>query len=136
MTMKLLVAGAQIPVSPDVECNLATIHSAMDFALKKGADVLLTPEGSVSGYTHEIDSNATKEALQVLTERAKSEGLALALGTCFIEPDECCYNQIRFYEKDGSFLGFHSKTLTCGSMTDPPRGEINHYSVSPCRPSI
>lgn len=127
--MTLRIAGAQLPVTRDVDENLKGIFRALDFAASKSADLLLTPEGSLSGYTHEIDMDATQEALALVTNRAKSEGVALALGTCFVEVDGKCYNQIRFYEKDGTFLGFHSKTLTCGSMTEPPRGEINHYAV-------
>jgi predicted amidohydrolase len=57
--------------------------------------------------------------------------LGLALGTCFVENDDRCYNQIRFYDKGGTYLGFHSKTLTCGSLEDPSRGEIEHYAVAP-----
>ena len=127
--MTLRIAGAQLPVSRDVDKNLAGIFRALDFAVSQDADLLLTPEGSLSGYTYEIDMDATLAALEQVTQRAKSEGVALALGTCFVEDDGKCYNQIRFYEKEGTFLGFHSKTLTCGSMTDPPRGEINHYAV-------
>jgi predicted amidohydrolase len=127
--MKLRIAGAQLPVTRDVDENLKGIFRALEFAVCEGADLLLTPEGSLSGYTHEIDLDATQGALMQVTGRAKSEGVALALGTCFVEEDGKCYNQIRFYEKDGEFLGFHSKTLTCGSMTDSPRGEINHYAV-------
>ena len=127
--MKLRIAGAQLPVTRDVDKNLLGIFRALDFAAAEKADLLLTPEGSLSGYTHEIDIDATQEALGQGIERAKSEGIALALGTCYIEDDGLCYNQIRFYEKDGTFLGFHSKTLTCGSLTDPPKGEINHYAV-------
>ena len=55
------------------------------------------------------------------------------MGTCFTEADGRCYNQIRFYEGDGSYLGFHSKTLRCGTMEAEPRGEINHYGSSPLR---
>ena len=66
--------------------------------------------------------------------KASSAGLALALGTCYTEPDDGkCYNQIRFYDGDGKFLGFHSKTLRCGSMTDPPKGELNDYACRPLR---
>ena len=64
---------------------------------------------------------------------AASGNLALALGTCFVESDGNCYNQIRFYDGDGEYRGFHSKTLTCGSLSDPPRGEINDYAVQPLR---
>ena len=130
--MSLRVAGAQLPVTRDLESNLQALSRACDFALAEKAEVLLTPEGSLSGYTPDFDAAAVAAALQAVTTRARESGLGLALGTCFLEPaDSRCYNQIRFYDQDGSYRGFHSKTLTCGSLTDPPEGEINHYAVKP-----
>lgn len=130
--MKIRIAGGQIPVVGDIDVNAAAIHRAIDFAVREEADILLTPEGSLSGYTHQFDAAATEAALADVTARARDAGLGLALGTCFVEPfDGRCYNQIRFYAPDGQYLGFHSKTLTCGSLSQPPRGEIEHYAVGP-----
>jgi len=130
--MRLRVAGAQIAVSRDVDRNVAAIERALAFAADAGADVLLTPEGSLSGYTPGFDRARVRRALDHVTGRAKAARVALALGTCFEEPDDGrCYNQIRFYDRDGTYLGFHSKTLTCGTLTDPPRGEINDYATRP-----
>ncbi len=130
--MQLRVSGAQIPVTGDIEANVQAILRGLDFAAAEKADVLLTPEGSLSGYTHEFDVQAVSAALDEVSARARECGLGLALGTCFVEGgDARCYNQIRFYDRDGEFRGFHSKTLTCGSMTDPPRGEIERYAVAP-----
>ena len=131
--MEIRVSGAQIPVTENIESNVKAIERAIDYAVSEKADILLTPEGSLSGYTHEFDVKATIEALDYVTRKARESKLGLALGTCFVEPDEKCYNQIRFYKPDGEYLGFHSKTLTCGSLTEPPRGEINHYAIKPLR---
>lgn len=132
--MQIRVAGAQVSVSEDIPENTATILRAIEFAASEGADVLLTPEGSLSGYTHRFDPDRVVGELEVVTTKAREVGLGLALGTCFIEPaDGRCYDQLRFYDTDGTYLGFHSKTLTCGTLTDPPEGEINHYAVSPLR---
>jgi predicted amidohydrolase len=129
----LRVAGAQIPVSEDISANLATLSRAINFAREAKADLLLTPEGSLSGYTHLFDQKAAEEGLAQVLSEAKEAGIGLALGTCFYEQDEKCYDELRFYAKDGEFLGFHSKTLTCGTLTDPPVGEINHYAIQPLR---
>ncbi|MFM7321377.1 MAG: carbon-nitrogen hydrolase family protein, partial [Armatimonadota bacterium] len=115
------------------DANEATIARAIDVASEAGADILLTPEGSLSGYTHRFDQRATSEALVRITERARSRGLALALGTCWIESDGRCHNTLRFHDKEGTYLGCHDKTLRCGSMTEPTRGEIEHYSFRPLR---
>ena len=52
----LHVAGAQIAVTRDVRQNESAILAAIDWAASAGADILLTPEGSLSGYTHEFDT--------------------------------------------------------------------------------
>ena len=129
----LRVAGAQMPVSTDIETNIKTILRAIDFATAEQADILLTPEGSLSGYTHDFDATVVERALTEVTTAAARAAVGLALGTCFVEDDDRCYNQIRFYSADGAYLGFHSKTLTCGSLSDPPRGEIEHYAIAPLR---
>ncbi len=60
---RLRIAGAQIPVTENVSANLATISRAIDFALSNKADILLTPEGSLSGYFSEFDATAVSQAL-------------------------------------------------------------------------
>ena len=130
----LRVATAQIPVTRDIEANVATIGRALDAAIEEGAEILLTPEGSLSGYTHEFDQALVDKHLPEIVQRASSAGVALALGTCYVEPDDNqCYNEIRFYDSEGNFLGFHTKTLLCGSLTEPFKGEINHYGTRPLR---
>ena len=49
------VALAQMPVVSDVLENVKTLLRAVRFAVDQRADVLLTPEGSLSGYTHPFD---------------------------------------------------------------------------------
>ena len=130
----LRVASAQIPVTNDISENSATILSALESAIEEGADILLTPEGSLSGYTPKFDQTKVEKELKIIVKRAGDAGIALALGTCYVEPtDKRCYNQIRFYDETGKLLGFHSKTLLCGSLSDPPQGEINDYATSPLR---
>jgi predicted amidohydrolase len=130
--MNLRIAGAQIPVTKDVEKNLATISAALDFAINEGADILLTPEGSLSGYINDFDQTAVENALDTIITKAKGK-LGLALGTCFFEKDGKCYDQIRFYDKKGRFLGFHSKILLCSTLTVPLKGEIKNYGVRPLK---
>ena len=132
---KLRVAGAQIPVVREIEKNVAAISRAIDYAIAEKADVLLTPEGSLSGYTQEFDAEATSRALREVTRRARAGHLALALGTCFEEPaDHERYDQIRLYASDGAFLGFHAKILLCRRIADPSsKGEIDFFKTKPIR---
>src|ERR1041385_1575330 len=107
-----------MPVQSNIDSNMRNILSAIDHAAEANVEILLTPEGSVSGYTHIFDPSAVKDAVAQITSHARSKRIGLALGTCFIEADNNCYNQIRFYRPDGTYLGFHSKTLCCGTLDE------------------
>ena len=132
--MSLRVAGIQMPVTRDIRANRRHIEDAILWASAEKADILLTPEGSLSGYTHEFDVAETRAALQRVTAAASKARVGLALGTCFVEEsDGKTYNQLRFYAADGTYLGFHSKTLPTGSMSARPLGELNYYAISPLR---
>lgn len=131
--VELRIAGYQMPVVRDVAANVDNILGAIDRAAAEGAEILLTPEGALSGYTHLFDTEAVAAGLARVTEHARARRIGLALGTCLIEADRACYNQIRFYRPDGAYLGFHGKTLCCGSVVGPPAGEINHYAVADLR---
>lgn len=130
------VAGVKSLVSNDINMNLKTLKIAVDFAEREKADILLTPEGSLSGYNTDFNQNELNRALEELVKYASSARVGLALGTCFYEKDNKCYNQIRFYNKEGRFLGFHSKILRCGNLDDPGKGEINEYASTPLRTFI
>lgn len=131
--MNLRVAGTQMQVTPHVGQNTAAITRAIRLAHAAHADILLTPEGSLSGYTPEFDPPAVEAGLAEVTGLARELQVGLALGTCFKEPDGLIYNQLRFYDAHGDYLGFHSKILRCGTMSKPTEGEINHYAATPLR---
>lgn len=129
--MHLRVALAQLAVTREIPANVEALRRTIDFAGEQKADILLTPEGSLSGYTHQFDSAAAREALREITALARERQVGLALGTCFSEADGKCYNQLRFYLPDGAYLGFHGKILRCGDFSSPPKGEIEHYAAHP-----
>lgn len=131
--MKIRVAGMQLAVGTEIRRNEEIICEAIERATQAQAEILLTPEGSLSGYRHDFDAKEAGGALERVTAFARRRSVGLALGTCFVEADGKCYNQIRFYKPSGEYLGFHSKTLTCGTMATPPVGEINHYAVAGLR---
>lgn len=127
--MKLRIAGIQLADSHDVGQNLAGIVRAIDWAVESGADILLTPEGSLSGYYDGFDRREVTAAVEEVVRAASGRGIGLALGTCAVERDGLCRNQIRFYGKDGAFLGAHSKILLCGQPDDLTQGEVNQYAA-------
>ena len=131
--MQLRVAAIQMPVTRDIQANLCHIQAGIEWASAEKAEILLTPEGSLSGYTHVFDSSHVKRALRQVSAAAAERKLGLALGTCFVEDDDKTYNQLRFYAADGRFLGFHSKTLPTGSLDKRPVGEINNYAITSLR---
>ena len=132
--MKLRVALGQIPVTNDIGLNVEAIGRAIAFAAANRADILLTPEGSLSGYTPEFDPALVGEALDEVCRLALERRVGLALGTCYVEPvDGLCYNQLRFYTPEGDYLGFHAKTLLCGTTCEEPQGECNEYACAPLR---
>jgi len=128
--MKLRVAGAQVEVGNDVRQNVETIGWAIRQAGDAQADILLTPEGSLSGYRHDFDFGLVQDGLREVISLAQQMRVGLALGTCYTEADGCTYNQVRFYMPGGDFLGFHSKILRCGTLADPSEGEVNHFTAS------
>lgn len=129
---KIRICGAQIPVVGDIDKNIITIIRAIDYAAVENADILLTPEGSLSGYTPHFDAEKAKKGLDQIVGYAVSKNIGLALGTCFYEGENCS-NEIRFYDKKGNLLGYHTKTLVCGTMEENPQGEINDYTVEPLK---
>jgi len=132
-TRALHVAGYQMAVTPDVDENARRIETAIERAAGMGADVLLTPEGSLSDYTWRFDRRQVANAVERVAEAAASRHVALVLGTCMVESDGRHYNQLRFYRNDGRYLGFHAKTLRCGTLERPSRGELEHYATAPLR---
>jgi len=127
------IAGKKIAVSNDVSANKKNVLLAIEQAANVNAEILLTPEGCLSGYTFKFDQKEVDDALSEVLLTAKKSNLGLALGTCFYEVDKKCYNQIRFYLPSGKYLGFHSKVLRCGSWDNPPEGEINDYASTPLK---
>lgn len=131
---QIRVAGAQIPVSRDVQANVQAITRAIAFAAREKADVLVTPEGSLSGYTPEFDAKATGRALETVLARARVAGIALVLGTCFEAKDGRRYNAQQFYTREGDYLGFHAKILLCRRMSDPEgKGEVDSFQTRALR---
>src|SRR6185369_2369268 len=99
--MQLRVAGIQMEVGEDIGRNAAALGRAIRQTADAGADILLTPEGALSGYTPRFDQAAAASELASITALAREHHIGLALGTCFTEPDGLTYDQLRFYAADG-----------------------------------
>lgn len=132
---EIRVAGAHIAVTRDVKANLAAVERALRYAEREKADILLTPECALSGYVADFDEPATVAALERIRAEARAAGVALALGTCYREPEDGKkYDELRFYTNGGAYLGFHAKILLCARVARPSQGdEIHHFSTRPLR---
>lgn len=117
MNNTIRIAGAQIPVTPYAQANVMTIRRAIDWAAENNVDYLVTPEVALSGYTSDFDSshNRIKDALKEIENYAAAKNVGLCLGTLWDEPEAdktVRRNQIRFYSKEGYFLGNINKHFT------------------------
>lgn len=114
----MILAGAQIPVTPDLDFNYREISQAIEWAGKNNVDYLLTPEGALSGYGNVIRSNEERNKLlyleQQLIEESSYYNINLCLGTIYWSEElrgDLRRNQIRFYDKQGNFCGAVNKQM-------------------------
>ena len=126
----LRIAGLQMDVSNDIKENEKKIIKHLNSLKDEHIDFLITPEGSLSGYTSHFNGDLLKESLARVLQAARKLKIGLVLGTCYKETitgTEYCYNQARVYLPDGTFMGAYSKILTCSPLDNPGTGEIMEY---------
>jgi predicted amidohydrolase len=124
------ITGLQMNTSDDISVNLKQIVEGIRKAAGESADFLVTPEGSLSGYTSNFDQKELSSALESVTAEAARMKVGLMLGTCFkkvVRDKEFCYNQVRVYSPDGQYLGEYSKILRCSFLDMPGTGEMVDY---------
>lgn len=126
----VVVSGLQMNVTTDIGLNLKQIVEGIKKAADEGADFLVTPEGSLSGYTNDFDQKELSDALAAVTAEASRMKIGLMLGTCYkqiVKGKEFCFNQVRVYSPEGLFLGEYSKILRCSILDMPGTGEMVDY---------
>lgn len=126
----LRIAGLQMDVSNNIKENEATIIRYLNNLKDQNVDFLITPEGSLSGYTSQFNGSELRESLSRVQEVARDLNIGLVLGTCYkevISGKEYCYNQARVYLPNGTFIGAYSKILTCSPLENPGTGEMMEY---------
>lgn len=126
----IVLTGLQMTVTSNIKTNKETILNGIRKAVMDGSDFLVTPEGSLSGYTSNFNRNDLAVALEEVVAEAKKLRVGLMLGTCYKEligEKEYCFNQVRVYGPDGLFMGAYSKILRCSSLDIPGSGEMVEY---------
>lgn len=135
-TSSIVLAGLQMNVTRDIDKNKEKIILGIRKAAREGANFLVTPEGSLSGYTSNFNQNEVSIALEEIIAVAGELKVGLMLGTCYkelIQGREFCYNQVRVYAPEGNFLGAYSKILRCSSIDIPGTGEMIEYAEGELR---
>ena len=130
------LAGLQMLVDSDIRKNKEQILEAITQAAGEGASFLVTPEGSLSGYTSNFSQEELSGALEEVRAAAKKMKIGLMLGTCFkevIKGKELCFNQVRVYTPEGQSLGAYSKILRCSELDVPGTGEMTEYAEGTLR---
>ena len=100
------IAGAQIPVSRNVQDNYNEILKACEWAVENKVDYLFTPEASLSGYdapSFNINTcKETEQAMEKLVSFASSKNLGLIIGTLWLDDKETI---------NGPFFGKKNKSI-------------------------
>ena len=130
------VAGAQLPVSTNIEFNKKEILKAIDWAKENEVSHLLTPEGSLSGYGYKWSDNLDEiqDALKEVEEHAK--GLEfLHLGTHLQENEwegKINRNEIRHYY-EGNLFEITLKSYCIPNDASAPRDPETPLRVFPIK---
>jgi predicted amidohydrolase len=126
----MVISGLQMTVTTDIKGNKKQIIDGIRNAAREGASFLVTPEGSLSGYTSNFNQVDVTNALNEILTVASEMKVGLMVGTCFkekISGKEYCYNQVRVYSPVGQFIGEYSKILRCSRLNLPGSGEMVDY---------
>jgi predicted amidohydrolase len=129
-TLSLVLSGLQMTVTNNIKNNQEQIINGIQKAAQEGASFLVTPEGSLSGYTSNFNQSELSVALEEIRAAAGKMKVGLILGTCYkelIKGKEFCFNQVRIYAPDGHFMGEYSKILRCSNLDIPGSGEMVDY---------
>jgi predicted amidohydrolase len=129
-TTTIILSGLQMNVTSSIRDNKEQILAGIGKAFHEGANFLVTPEGSLSGYTSNFNQAEVATALEEIKSAAVNMKVGLMLGTCYkelIKGAEFCYNQVRVYSPEGKFMGAYSKILRCSNMDLPGTGEMVDY---------
>jgi predicted amidohydrolase len=117
-------------VTNNVAKNEKRIVRAIERAAEEGSQLLMTPEGALSGYYAAFDREEVASAEDRVAAHARDAGIGLLLGTCYKKAEktgEHCYNQVRVYTPSGDYAGCYSKILRCSPLSHPGTGEMTDY---------
>ena len=111
--MKLTIACCQVPVTEDLEQNLATAERYITNAAHRGAQIVLLPEmfccpydnSCFPSYAQPVDG----EIAIRLANAAKKHGIYLFAGSFPEREGENIYNTCLIFDRTGTLIGRHRK---------------------------
>lgn len=111
MRSPLKVGVYQMATTDSVPQNAAKIHDAIERSAAQQAQLLLVPEGSLSGYPHgpEVDFAALDAAQEALVAHAARAGTWLALGTTR-RTEAGLWNSALLFSPAGDLIASYDKT--------------------------
>lgn len=129
MRRSLRVVAASIPIG-DVAGNVSRIASVLRWSADRDIDLVLTPEGGLSGYLEHGDQSDIDAGLAELRGEVRRCNVGLAVGICGEDPEvRAATNRLVLIDRCGVEVGAHRKMLLCrpGPGVDrppPPEGEL------------
>ncbi len=110
-TVKL--SGVQMVVARDLSENLPRVLDYIRWSAEDGAELVLFPEMSLSGYHGDWDFDAVRKALGEVETTIRECGIAAIIGTGWRD-DDGSYIQLRAYDEQATLLGTHEKMMPTG----------------------
>jgi len=113
MAKTLRIAGIQMAVSADLDTNLPKILHNLSIAAEEGAQFVLFPEMSLSGYHGNYDFEKVKGAVETIRIALRELRVGAIISTGWREGGEAFIQQ-RAYDECGDLLGTHEKMIPTG----------------------
>ena len=113
MAQSFRLAGVQMVVHRELSENLPRILKHVEAAAQDGADLVLFPEMSLSGYHGEFNTEEVNDGLVAVSQAAKEHSIAVIIGTGWRENGET-FIQNRVYDEQGELIGTHEKMVPTG----------------------
>lgn len=108
------IVGASIPVTANVRENVRWIYRAAVRAASLSADLLLTPECSVSGYESIWDADLVTAGLDRVATMSVETGVTIGVGAFVPAGDGRSANEVRLYT-GGRIASSYRKRVLVGS---------------------
>ena len=122
-----------VPTPADLETSLKRIHTVAEEASSRGAQLLLLPEASVTGYNIPL-SSAKSMALERdgsicgrLRSTARQYGIALAYGYIECQGNDL-FNAVQVIDVDGTSISHYRKTHLWGDLDRKLFSAGNNFS--------